>query len=350
LDEVRDKYSQLLNNSENQKYLRRITFLEKNLQQITQYFQEIYSENNKLRIQLKLVESKLELRDTRIESCDRQLQELTRKNTEQVNAHLEKIRHMKRDMDATKMENQKLNKIIFALEHQRSERSSEEEDDDEDYIQNKPHRIVRPLRGGGKREVGPPPPVVMARPTHVKLPSQPKSNTNSPTTMRQALVEEEKQAPHLMLQPQQPQHKRRLSISGMIGSIFGLGSSPSTPSTPSTPSSQTPTATTTTQNRRISMDSFKSPNTPSGKISMKDLAGGYNSRAKGYTDIGAGDLEIDDDDEDILDDIKEQRWKMNGSQPSGGVKKSPSLNSMRRSNSYQKLVDKDVRIFDDYMK
>jgi cytochrome oxidase Cu insertion factor (SCO1/SenC/PrrC family) len=270
LDEVRDKYSQLLNNSENQKYLRRITFLEKNLQQITQSFQEIYSENNKLRIQLKLV-SKLELRDTRIESCDRQLQELTRKNTEQVNEYLEKIRHMKRDMDATKMENQKLNKIIFVLEHQRSERSSEEEDDDEDYIQNKPHRIVRPLRGGGKREVGPPPPVVMARPTHVKLPSQPKSNTNSPTTMRQALVEEEKQAPRLMLQPQQ--HKRRLSISGMIGSIFGLGSSPSTPSTPS---SQTPTAT-TTQNRRVSMDSFKSPNTPSGKISMKDLAGGYNS-------------------------------------------------------------------------
>eukprot|EP01137_Pigoraptor_chileana_P000384 Opistho-2@36475 len=70
LDQSRDQYNQLLNSSANKAQQKKMAFLEKNLEQLTQVHQQLVNQNTQLKLDVAVAEKKLAARNSRIKHLE----------------------------------------------------------------------------------------------------------------------------------------------------------------------------------------------------------------------------------------------------------------------------------------
>jgi kinesin family protein 5 len=172
LDEARDKYNQLIDNSAMKKNLDKIAFLQRSLQATTAQLQEMTQQKNNKELQLKLMENKLKIRDDRILNLDQNVKEIINKTNMQTNKYIEKLAEQNKTISNQKADIEKLNSVIRRLQDENEIKDEDTTDEVSQEFESDPtvtppplhrsnSRIVKPLRGGGgkkAREKSPPHP------------------------------------------------------------------------------------------------------------------------------------------------------------------------------------------------
>jgi kinesin family protein 5 len=119
LDETREKYNNVLRNSNNKALQKKFTFLERNLEQLTNVKKQLFEQNSSLEREVVISERKLLARSERIQALEALLQDAQEKLTTQnqmFEAQLQAVRE--------RLEQARSNKAVVEKYQKNSEETS----------------------------------------------------------------------------------------------------------------------------------------------------------------------------------------------------------------------------------
>ncbi|KAL1835876.1 hypothetical protein VTK73DRAFT_5288 [Phialemonium thermophilum] len=160
LDETREQYNNVLRSSNNRAQQKKMAFLERNLEQLTQVQRQLVEQNSSLKKEVAIAERKLIARNERIQSLESLLQESQEKMAQANHKFEVQLAAVKERLEAAKAgSTRNLNAGMggFSIGS----------------------RIAKPLRGGGGGGVGGGSGDVAANPAIVSLQNNPSENKRS---------------------------------------------------------------------------------------------------------------------------------------------------------------------------
>ena len=140
LDEAREQYeSALLQSGTKAKSEKKVVFLEKSLEQLTQTHQKVMSQNHWLRAECEVAQKKIEARDKRVAQLEQNITNQQRRTDEHVSELQQELRELKANLERLQEQNASLQ-----MASSRAMASGGNT------------RIAKPIRGGGGRRNPPP--------------------------------------------------------------------------------------------------------------------------------------------------------------------------------------------------
>jgi len=138
LDEAREQYeSALLQSGTKAKSEKKVVFLEKSLEQLTQTHQKVMSQNHWLRAECEVAQKKIEARDKRVAQLEQNITNQQRRTDEHVSELQQELKELKANLEQLQEQNASLQ-----MASSRAMTSGGNT------------RIAKPIRGGGRRQGG----------------------------------------------------------------------------------------------------------------------------------------------------------------------------------------------------
>ena len=135
LDEAREQYEgALLQSGTKAKSEKKVVFLEKSLEQLTQTHQKVMSQNHWLRAECEVAQKKIEARDKRVAQLEQNITNQQRRTDEHVSELQQELRELKANLERLQEQNASLQ-----MASSRAMTSGGNT------------RIAKPIRGGGGR-------------------------------------------------------------------------------------------------------------------------------------------------------------------------------------------------------